>query len=165
MATQTPQTTTAPIPPQSTTATGPMLKARQTLMRANGAFLALVGGAQMSFELLSYYASSGPLGRIFAGSHYTIGWVEAHGLAFLIGLLLISLAPFDPKRAWHGFAACVHLLLGGANLLFWQSFVFWERVPMGVVATTFHGLFLVAQLLFFVRASTQTANAIRIRQA
>lgn len=55
-----------------------MHKARRTLMHANGAFLALVGGAQMSFELLSYYAGSGPLGKVFAGSHYTIGWVEAH---------------------------------------------------------------------------------------
>jgi hypothetical protein len=133
----------------------PMLKARRILLRANGAFLALVGGAQMSFEFLSYYTGSGPLGRTFAGSHYTIGWVEAHGLAFLIGILLLSLAASDPKRAWHGFAACVHVLLGGANLLFWQSFIFWERVPMGTAATAIHGLFLVAQLYCFVRASTQ----------
>jgi hypothetical protein len=134
-----------------------MHRARQTLMRANGAFLALVGGPQMSFELLSYYAGNGPLGQIFAGSHYTIGWVEAHGLAFLIGLLLIFGASADPKRFWHAFATCVHLLLGGANLLFWQSFVFWERVPMGIGATAIHGLFLVAQLYFFVRTSTRDA--------
>jgi hypothetical protein len=132
-----------------------MLRARRILMRANGAFLALVGGAQMSFEFLSYYAGTGPLGRTFAGSHYTIGWVEAHGLAFLIGMLLLSLAASDPKRAWHGFAACVHVLLGGANLLFWQSFVYWERVPMGIGATVIHGLFVVAQLYYFVRASTR----------
>jgi hypothetical protein len=134
--------------PQATTNQRPTLAARQRLMRANGAFLALVGGAQMIFELLSHYAGSGPLGRIFAGSHYTIGWVEAHGLAMLIGLLLIGLAAPDPKRAWHGFAAGVHLLLGGANMLFWPSFVFWGVVPMGVVATLFHGLFLVVQLYY-----------------
>jgi hypothetical protein len=125
------------------------------LMHADGAFLALVGGTQMSFELLSYYTGSGPLGQVFAGSHYTIGWVEAHGLACFIGILLISMAAAEPKRAWHGFAACVHLLLGGANLLFWQSFVFWERVPMGAAATVIHGLFLAAQLYYVVRASTR----------
>src|SRR5262245_30181547 len=91
--------------PQSNTSQGTMRKARSTLMRANGAFLALVGGAQMIFELLSHFGGIGPLGRIFAGSHYTIGWLEAHGLAFMIGLLLIGVAAADPKRFWHGFAA------------------------------------------------------------
>ena len=124
-------------------------------MRANGAFLALVGGAQMIFELLSHFRGIGPLGRIFAGSSYTIGFFEAHGLAFLIGLLLIGLAASGQKRYWHIFATCVHLLLGGANLLFWSSFAAWGLVPMGAIATAFHGLFLVAQLLFFVRAPTQ----------
>jgi hypothetical protein len=123
-------------------------------LRVDGVFLALVGGAQIIFELLSHFGGIGPLGRIFAGSHYTIGFFEAHGLALLIGLLLIFVAASDPKRFWHGFAACVHVLLGGANLLFWSSFVYWGLVPMGAIATAFHGLFLVAQLFFFVRAST-----------
>jgi hypothetical protein len=76
------------------------------------------------FELLSHFFGVGPLGRIFAGSHYTIDFFEAHGLAFLIGVLLIRVAAADTKRFWHGFAACVPVLLGGANLLFWSSFVY-----------------------------------------
>jgi hypothetical protein len=124
-------------------------------LRVDGAFLALVGGTQMIFELLSHFGGIGPLGRIFAGSQYTIGFFEAHGLALLIGLLLIFVAAPEPKRFWHIFAACVHVLLGGANLLFWSSFVYWGLVPMGAIATALHGLFLVAQLVFFVRASTQ----------
>jgi hypothetical protein len=141
--------------PQSNTNQRFMRTARSILMRTNGAFLALVGGTQVIFELLSHFFGVGPWGRIFAGSHYTIGFLEAHGLAFLIGLLLIFVAATDTKRFWHIFAACVHLLLGGANLLFWSSFVYWGLVPMGAIATAFHGLFLVAQLVFFVRASTQ----------
>ena len=128
---------------------------QKIILIADGGFLALVGGAQMIFELLSDFGGIGPLGRIFTGSHYTIGFLEAHGLAFLIGVLLIGVAASEPKRYWHGFAACVHLLLGGANLLFWHSFVVWGLVPMGIVATAFHCLFLVAQLVFFVRSSTQ----------
>jgi hypothetical protein len=139
---------------QSNTNQGSMRTTRGKLMRANGAFLALVGGTQVIFELLSHFFGVGPWGRIFAGSHYTIGFLEAHGLAFLIGLLLIFVAAAEPKRFWHGFAACVHVLLGGANLLFWSSFVYWGLVPMGVVATAFHGLFLTMQLFFFVRTST-----------
>jgi hypothetical protein len=140
--------------PQSNTDQGFMHTARGTLLRANGAFLALVSGTQVIFELLSHFFGVGPVGRIFAGSHYTIGWFEAHGLAFMIGLLLIGVAAANPKRFWHGSAACIHLLLGGANLLFWSSFVYWGLVPVGVIATVFHGVFLVAQIIFFVRAST-----------
>ena len=140
---------------QSNTTHESIRKAPSALMRANGAFLALVGGAQMIFELLSHFGGIGPLGRIFAGSHYTIGFFEAHGLAFLIGMLLITVAAADTKRFWHIFAACVHVLLGGANLLFWSSFVAWGLVPMGALATVFHGLFLVAQLVFFVRGASR----------
>jgi hypothetical protein len=132
-----------------------MRTARSTLMRANGAFLALVGGTQVIFELLSHFFGVGPWGRIFAASHFTIGFLEAHGLAFLIGVLLIFVAAADTKRFWHIFAACVHVLLGGANLLFWSSFVYWGLVAMGAIATVFHGLFLVAQLVFLVRTSSQ----------
>ena len=139
---------------QSNTDQRSIRRARRTLMRANGAFLALVGGAQMIFELLSHFFGTGPWGHIFTGSPYTIGFLEAHGLAFLIGLLLIFVAAADPKQFWHGFAACVHVLLGGANLLFWSSFVAWGLLPAGIVATTFHGLFLVAQAYCFIQTST-----------
>jgi hypothetical protein len=55
--------------------------ARQRLLLANGAFLVVV-------ELLAYYAGIGPYGYLFEDSPYAIGWVEAHGLAFIIGVLL-----------------------------------------------------------------------------
>ena len=51
----------------------------------------------MIFELLSHFFGGGPWGRIFAGSHYTIGFLEAHGLAFLIGLLLIFVLLYRPR--------------------------------------------------------------------
>jgi len=57
---------------QLNTQLGSLHNARKTLMRANGAFLALVGGTQVIFELLSHFFGVGPWGRIFAGSHYTI---------------------------------------------------------------------------------------------
>jgi hypothetical protein len=125
------------------------------ILAADGVFLALVGGAQIVFELLSYFFGIGPWGRIFAGSPYTIGFFEAHGLALLFGVLLLGVAAADPRRSWHSCALSVHLLLGGANVLFWHSFVVWGLVPAGVVATAFHGLFLVAQLACVVQASTR----------
>jgi hypothetical protein len=46
--------------------------------------------AALSFERLCYVGGVGPLGRIFAGSHYAISRFEARGLAFMIGVLLIA---------------------------------------------------------------------------
>jgi len=95
---------------------------RRVLMTVDGVFLAVIGGLQVTFELLSYYAGTGPLGGIFEQSPYTIGWVENHGLAFLIGMLFLLVAARDGRRFWHGFGLAVHVLLGLANIVFWSSF-------------------------------------------
>ena len=73
----------------------------------------------------------------------TIGFVEAHGLAFIIGIRL-WLAP--PLRIWHFTAAAVHVLLGTANLLFWQLFVSADMLAVGYVSTILHAGFAGLQL-------------------
>ena len=118
---------------------------RRLVMVADGVFLAVVGAAQVTFELLGYYAGAGPFGAVFDGSPYTIGWVENHSFALLVGVLFLAVAVQDGRRFWHGFGAAVHLMLGLANLVFWSSFVHFDVVPMGVAATIAHGVFVVAQ--------------------
>ncbi|GIE95584.1 hypothetical protein [Paractinoplanes rishiriensis] len=116
---------------------------RRLVLTADGVFLTLIGGVQFTFELLSYLAGAGPLGAIFENSHYTLGWVEAHGLATLIGILLLTVARTDGRPFWNVLALAVHALLGGANLFFWSSFGHFGLVPMGVAATVAHGLFVL----------------------
>ena len=128
-------------------------KLHRVILTVNGCFLAVVGGAQLLFEMLSCFFGVGPLGAIFAHSPYTIGFVEAHGLALLIGVLLLCIAAPAPRPAWHLFAASAHVLLGGANLLFWSSFITWGLVPGGVVATICHALLLAAELWCGLRAA------------
>jgi hypothetical protein len=128
-----------------------MTTARPRLLPANDVFLVSVGGIQVVVELLAYYAGAGPYGYIFEASPYAIGWVEAHGLAFIIGiLLLLSVAVRDLRRFWHVVAAVVHTLLGTANLLFWNSFVAVGMVPMGITATVVHVVFVAAHIAAFV---------------
>ncbi|MET0317422.1 MAG: hypothetical protein ABW188_11425 [Rhodococcus fascians] len=117
---------------------------RRRLLLANGVFLVVVGGVQVVFELVAYYTGAGPYGSVFTESPYAIGWVEAHGLAFLIGLLLIGVAARDGRRFWHAFAAGVHTLLGTANLVFWDSFVVFGMTGMGVAATAVHFVLVAA---------------------
>ena len=119
---------------------------RRRLLLANGVFLVVVGGVQVVFELVAYFAGAGPYGEIFKESPYAIGWVEAHGLAFLIGVLLIAVAARDGRRFWHLFAAAVHTLLGTANLVFWESFIVFGMVPMGIAATVVHFVLVAAHV-------------------
>ena len=130
---------------------------RSTLLRLDGAFLVLVGAVQVPFELASHHLGVGPYGGHFLGSPDTIGFVEAHGLALLIGLLLLGVAAPAPTRAWLLFAFGVHLLLGGANVLFWDSFVALGLTPMGAIATVIHAL-LIGAYLAVLAASRAAAS-------
>lgn len=116
----------------------------KTVLRLNAAFLVLIGSLQMLFELLSHFKGAGPLGERFLASPYTLGFFEAHGLAVLLGFLLWR-ASADPQRFWHLLAVVVHLFLGGANLFFWDSFVQLDFVLPGILATIFHGIFLILE--------------------
>ena len=116
----------------------------------DGGFLFLAGSIQTILELAGHFWHIGPYATIFAGSPYTIGFVEAHGLAVLISLLLFRAASNEQRAFWHGFAVVVHVLLGGANLLFWDSFATFGLINAGRAATVLHFLFVVAQGVCYV---------------
>ncbi len=120
------------------------MSVNKVVLKANAIFLMLIGSLQVIFELLSHFKGIGPLADRFIGSPYTIGFFEAHGLAVLMGVLLWR-ASADPQKFWHGFAVVVHIFLGIANLLFWNSFVQLDFVTPGTVATVFHGVFVVSE--------------------
>ncbi|HLO16853.1 MAG TPA: hypothetical protein VK206_18610 [Anaerolineales bacterium] len=122
------------------------LKFRKTILAINGIFLMAVGGLFTIFDLTAYLFGVGPLGSYLYGLHYTIGFVEAHGLAFFLGLLLFRVAAADPKPYWHLLGVGIHLLLGGSNLIFWQLAIDWNAVRPEIVVTVIHGLFAVLQL-------------------
>ena len=72
-----------------------------------------------------------------------IGFVDAHELALIAGLLLWSATP---RPCWHLAAAAVHVLFAAANLAHWQTFVSADIVAMGYATTLVHALFAVLQL-------------------
>ena len=133
------------IPPSEDVAPDYSVGIRQRIMIIDGGFLALVGATQLTLELLAHFFGVGPYAAIFDQSAYTIGWVEAHGLAAVIGVFLLVVGARDRRRFWHAFALAVHLLLGAANLVFWQSFVDFATVPFGELGTAAHVLFATAQ--------------------
>jgi hypothetical protein len=134
------------------------MRMRRFALRADGVFLVTVGGSQVVFELIGHFTGGGPLGAMFLASPYTLGWFEAHGLALLIGLLLLAHAG-EGGRVWHRFALAVHALLGGANIIFWSSFRTFESEPLGIAATTCHFLFVGAHAICLRRTTAPLAHA------
>ena len=112
---------------------------RAMLLRANAVFLLVAGGVGFLTDLAGIYFGLGPQGRILdAAPHAGIGFVEAHGLAVILGALLWRAAS---TRAWHLTAAAVHLLLGTSNVVLWGIFVATDMLAMGLATTALHGFF------------------------
>lgn len=122
---------------------GRLARASTLTLRLDAAFLGIAGGAALVLELLAHFFSVGPQTAAFGGRSWaTIGFAEAHGLAIIVAGLLARAAsgPDRPRAEGHALGLCVHLLLGGANLLFWNdAFVAMDLVRTGVAATALHG--------------------------
>lgn len=121
------------------------------ILRVDAVFLGSVGLVQAALEMLGHFGT-GPQARIFDGQPFTIGFVEAHLLAVLLAAVLYRVSSTDRPAPWHLLAAVVHLVLGGANVLFWSSFHAYDMIRAGIVATTLHGVLLVLQIAAYVRA-------------
>jgi hypothetical protein len=117
---------------------------RKTILRANALYLLVASVAGFAADVLGIFYSLGAQSRVMMYAPYAgIGFVEAHGLAFIISILLWRAAP---SMVWHLTAAAVHVVLGTANLVFWQIFVAADVLVAGYVTTSLHWLFVVLQL-------------------
>jgi len=113
------------------------------VLKANGLFLLLAGCWGLWADLAAAFAGIGPQRAILAGApHAAIGFVEAHGLAIIFGVLLWGA---EPKRVWHLTGLAIHALLGTSNLVFWQIFVAADMLPAGYLTTSLHAAFALLQ--------------------
>ena len=118
---------------------------RHALLRANAAFLLAASAGGFASDVRGIFLGLGPVGRVVAEAPYAgLGFIEAHGLAFILGILMWRALS---SRGWHLAAAAIHLLLGTANLVFWQLFIAADMLTVGYVTTALHGLFVALQLL------------------
>jgi hypothetical protein len=128
---------------------------RRSILAADGAFLALVGSVAMAADAAGHFLGVGPLARMLESPH-SIGGFEAHGLAVLMGLLLLRGA-CRPAPLWHALGVAVHVLLGGSNLLFWPSFAYLDAVAVGVATTLAHAVLAGAQAACLIRSKASPA--------
>ena len=117
---------------------------RQTILRANAIFLLVASAGGFATDVRGIFFGLGPVGRVVAQAPDAgLGFIEAHGLAFILGILLWRA---QPSPGWHLTAAAIHTLLGTANLVFWQLFITADMLTVGYVTTALHGLFVALQL-------------------
>jgi hypothetical protein len=103
---------------------------RHLILRANALYIGLAGSAGVIFDIRGVLYGAGPQGRALANApHAGIGFVEAHGLAVILAVLLWRARP---ERAAHITALAVVALLGTANLAFWQTFIVYGRPHHGL---------------------------------
>ncbi|HEX5700297.1 MAG TPA: hypothetical protein VFX77_06585 [Rubrobacter sp.] len=113
-------------------------------MRLDGGFLAIAGSIGLFTDTAGRFFGVGPMAEMFDSPH-TIGGFEAHGLAIILGVLLLRAAGLAERRQWHALGLSVHLLLGAANLMFWSSFVQLDVVMVGIVTTVLHIVLICTQ--------------------
>lgn len=111
-------------------------------LRLDGFFLGLAGTVAMVAETVGHFLGIGPFANMY-GSPFTIGGFEAHGLAVIVGALLIRASSIGERKLWHLVGLATHILLGGANILYWTSFVQQGLVNVGIATTVLHFVFVV----------------------
>jgi hypothetical protein len=84
-----------------------------------------------------------------------VGFVDAHELALIAGLLLWCPAP---RRCWHLAAAAVHVLFAAATLAHWELIVSGGAVSTALIGTAMHLLF--ASLEGFAARGTAGARGL-----
>ena len=139
-------------------------KFRKILLLINAGFLVLMGGIVTVLDYAGYRTGFGPLGPLLHDNAAAVGMQEAHGFAFLFGLVLFVYAVRDMQPSWHLFCAGIHILLGGSNIVYWSGAVEYGIVRPEIVVTTIHGLLVMLHLIFFFLANNVQGSA-RIQSA
>jgi hypothetical protein len=119
------------------------------LLRANAVYL--VAASVLAFALEAR-------GVPMAG----VGFVEAHELALIAGLLLWSAAP---RPCWYLAAAAVQALFAAANVAHWQTFVSGEIIGAGYLTTFMHLLFAAFQCLAARAAAASSRSLAAVAEA
>jgi hypothetical protein len=129
------------------------------VLRLDGTLLALAGLLALIADLAGAFLGRGPFMALF-GQPLAIAAAEAHGLALLLGLLLVRAAGRPDHWFWHVVALAVHTFLAACNLLFWDSYIVQEIVAAGVITTLLHVLLAGLQLVCLARASADEQGAL-----
>jgi hypothetical protein len=128
---------------------------RRNILRANALYIGSVAFVAFFADIRAVLYGVGPLGRVLAAvPDSAIGFIEAHGLAFILAVLLWR-GSSAPSKSWHVTALGMEVLLGTCNLVFWQLFIAGDALVMGYVTTILHWVFVVLQAAALIAPAAQ----------
>jgi hypothetical protein len=119
---------------------------RKLILRADALLLGAFGTFGLIMDLIGYFTGGGTWQNQMTNNPMMIGFVEAHGLAIISAVLLYRFSLGD-RRTGHVLGAMIHILLGTANLIFWQLFLDVNQLPLGYITTSFHWFAVAANAL------------------
>ena len=127
-----------------------MLAHSQKVLIVHGCFLMMLGCVVFLHALVGYQYSLGRFQFLSSNPIAAVGFLEAYGLAALIGLSLIFGSRAIPVRPWHLLGALTHLFLFGINVSFWDLYEPLGLSTVGWVATSAHVAIFLLQITIFV---------------
>lgn len=129
---------------------------RNLIVRGNALFLMLASTGGLVADIAASFFGRGAEAALLADSPGAgVGFIEAHGLALIIGVAAWSAAY---ARQWHLGLTAVHALLGTVNLAFWQVFIDTDLLAVGYATTILHFAFVAAHLLALAFPSNTPAH-------
>jgi hypothetical protein len=139
---------------------------RRLILRFHALYLGFFALAGFLFmDMAAVVNGTGPAARLLGSGDpllAAIGFIEAHGLAFILAVLFWR-APAE--RTWHVTGAATAALLGICNLVFWNLFVVTDALAMGYVTTGLHLTVATLQIGAAFAAGTSAAPAVRAEVA
>lgn len=108
------------------------------ILKLHGFLLTVLGGIACLNSIVGFFFAKGPF--LFLGTNEVaaVGFIEAYGLACLLGLSLFIAATKSYHYSWHSIAAVVHLFLFVVNIGFWHLYEPLKLQPAGLIATALH---------------------------
>lgn len=121
------------------------------LVYLNAAFLIVASLGGLVTDIRGSFFGTGPEAVLLGQAPGAgIGMIEAHGLAFIIA---VSILVVGYARRWHFMLIAVHMLLGSANLAFWDFFIISDVLIVGYVTTIAHWLLVFSHVLVLAMPS------------
>lgn len=137
---------------------------RRLILRFHALYLGFFAIAGFLFmDMAAVVNGTGPAARLLGSGDpllAAIGFIEAHGLAFILAVLFWRARA---ERAWHVTGAATAALLGICNLAFWNLFVVTDALAMGYVTTGLHLIVATLQLGAALTASRAAGATMRVR--
>ncbi len=115
------------------------------ILKFHGFLLTGLGGMTCLNSILGFQFSNGPFSFLGTNEVAAVAFVEAYGLACLLGISLILAATKSYHYLWHLIASVIHLFLFIVNIRFWHLYETLNLQPAGLIATTLHFCIIILE--------------------